>query len=76
MSIRKLPKIMYKHIGAGIPDPCIKVRKGAINRLVGNFFDPTTALQVEIGTLVTDKKKIVRQARQQRSQKFEKVCLW
>ena len=70
-ALGKLPRLMFKHTKAGIPDPCIYARKGAGKQLISNFFDPTTAFNVEIGTLL--KKKNIRK---QKKAPLKKYCLW
>ena len=70
-ALGKLPKLMWEHTKAGIPDPCIYVRKGAGKKLLSNFFNPLTAFNVEVGTLVKKKTR-----RKQPKPKFKKYCLW
>lgn len=69
-ALKHLAKVTWKHTKAGIPDPCIRVRRGAGKEFVRNFFDPTTAFQVEVGTIVNGKKKKIKK------QPYQKVCLW
>jgi len=73
-ALGKLPRIMFKHTQAGIPDPCIYARKGAGKKLVKNFFDPTTAFTVEVGTLL--KKQPKKTIRKQKKAPLKKYCLW
>lgn len=73
-ALGKLPKVMFKHTKStlNLPDPCIYARKGAGKKLVTNFFDPTTAFQVEVGTLLKQKKP----ARKQKKPPMKKYCLF
>lgn len=68
---------MWEHTRAGIPDPCIKVRKGSAKILTKIIFDPTSIVDVELATLVGG-KKIVKKSklRKLKKQPKVKVCLW
>jgi len=77
MPLRKLPKVMWEHSKAGIPDPCIKVRKGSGKVLTKVLFDPSTIIDVELGTLIGG-KKVAKKSQVARLKKHKKVkvCLW
>ena len=68
---------MWEHTKAGIPDPCIKVRKGSGKEFTRIIFDPTTIVDVELGTLVGGKKTARKsKVRKLKKQPKVKVCLW
>lgn len=64
----RLPKIIWKHTRVGIPDPCIKVRKGSGKVFTELIFNPFTSLLIETGQKV-DVKKL-------KKAKKVKRCLW
>ena len=66
----RLPKIIWEHTKAGIPDPCIKVRKGSGKALAGILLNPLTSLLIETGKgQKVDLKKLKKAKRVKR-------CLW
>jgi len=70
-------KVSFKHLKAGIPDPCIKVRKGAGRVFVENYFDPTTAFSVEVvGLIDPSSARRSKTARLGRVKQKQTVCLW
>ena len=65
----RLPKIIWEHTKAGIPDPCIKVRKGSGKALAGILLNPFTSIFIEAGQGKDGLKKL-------KYQKKVKRCLW
>jgi len=61
---------MWEHTKAGIPDPCIKVRKGSGKALAGLIFNPLTSLMIESGKGQDINLKKLKKA------KRVKRCLW
>lgn len=65
--------LTLKHTKAGIPDPCITVRKNSGKELAGILFNPTGAFEVGVGTLIKGgkvKKKFTKKA------PLKKYCLY
>jgi len=90
MPIRKLVKhignhhnsllsFSQKHTKAGIPDPCIRVKKGTGRVFVENFFDPSTAFDVAVRPHL-EKAKILKKKEPKvhklKRAKKHTVCLW
>ena len=57
-SLNNLKKLTFKHTKAGIPNPCLRIRKGSGTIFLRNVFDPTTAFNVELTTILTSGKLI------------------
>jgi len=51
-SLKHLGNLTLKHTKAGIPNPCIRLRKGSGKVFLQNFFDPSTAFDVEVSSLL------------------------
>lgn len=68
-----------KHTSAGIPDPCIRVKKGAGRVFLKNYFNPFGAFEVEVGTLLR-KGRILpmkeSEVKKLKKAKYQKVCLY
>lgn len=65
----RLPKVIWEHTKAGIPDPCIKVRKGSGKTFAGLIFNPLTSILIETGQYKNNLKKL-------KKAKKVKRCLW
>lgn len=71
-SMKGLASVTYKSIaGIKIPDPCIRMRKGAPEEFAKMFFNPAGAFDVEIGTIL--KKGKVKKKYSKKP--FKKYCL-
>ena len=71
--MKKFGAVTLKHTKAGIPDPCITLRKGAPKELAGIFFNPLGVVDVEIGALAKSgkvKKKFAKKT------PLKKFCLF
>lgn len=78
-ALKRLGKITIEHTKAGIPNPCIRVRKGSGKVFLQNYFDPSTAFDVEVTSLLMGGHLIPK--RESPVQKLKrapkvKVCLW
>jgi len=79
-SIKHLGNLTIKNSKAGLPkNVCIKLKKGSGKVLMQNFFDPTTAFDVEVssllmgGHLIPKRKSPVQKLK---NAKFVNYCLF
>ena len=73
-ALKKLGQITIKHTKAGLPNPCIKSRKGSGTLLMKNFFDPSTAFDVMVTPHLNPKKEA--EVHKLKRAKIVETCLW